>query len=62
MIDNFLKEKAHQLVELAKSKGLVMKYEDFIKTDLAKETALTTEEIQHYKEKYHQQMAYVDSW
>lgn len=44
-----LKEVAHELVKEAKEKGKVTKYEDFAKTDLAKETALTPEEVEALK-------------
>lgn len=44
------REKAHELVEKAKEKNLITPYEEFIKTDLAEETALTDEEVKEITE------------
>ena len=43
--DELLKIKAHGLVEEAKEKDLIAPYDEFVKTDLAKETALEDSEI-----------------
>ena len=48
MKNEALQKKAHSLVKKAKEKGLVRKYKDFLKADLAKETALTDEEKTYY--------------
>ena len=44
-----LKELAHEIVKDAKEKGKVTKYDDFTKTDLAKETSLTPDEVEALK-------------
>ncbi len=48
MVSKVYKQKAHKLVQEAKEKGLVTKYREFSKTELAKKTALTEEEIAYY--------------
>lgn len=48
MTKKTLQKKARSLVVIAKEKGLITEYKDFLKTDLAKETALTKEEIAYY--------------
>ena len=48
MVSKEYKERANKLVKQAKAKGLVIKYKDFLKTDLAKKTALTKEETAYY--------------
>lgn len=48
MTKKALQEKAHSLVKIAKEKGIIMNYEDFLKTDLAKETAMTDKESSYY--------------
>lgn len=48
-ISKELQEKAHELVKEAKEKGKVTKYEDFAKSDLGKETALTPDEVEALK-------------
>lgn len=48
MVSEVYKQKARNLVKKAKEKGLIQTYEEFRKTDLAKETALTEEEVAYY--------------
>lgn len=45
-ISDEVKEKAKEVVAKAKEAGHVTKYEDFVETDLAKETSLSAEEIE----------------
>lgn len=45
-ISEEVKEKAREVVAKAKEAGHVTKYEDFVETDLAKETSLSAEEIE----------------
>ncbi len=51
MKNKMLKEKAHSLVKIAKEKGKITEYKDFLKTDLAKETTMTDKEISYYTSK-----------
>ena len=46
-----LEKKAKDLIKKAKDKDLIQKYEDFIKTDLAKKTAITQEDVTYYTSK-----------
>ena len=48
MVSEAYKKRADSLVKKAKEKGLIKSYEDFLKTDLAKETSLTKEEVAYY--------------
>lgn len=48
MVSKVYKQKAHKLVQEAKEKGLVTKYKEFSKTELAKKTALTEDEAAYY--------------
>lgn len=45
-ISDEVKSKAKDLVSKAKKEGKVTKYDDFVKTDLAKETSLSDEELE----------------
>lgn len=48
MVSESYKQRAHKLIKEAKKKGLITNYQDFLKTDLAKKTALTKEESAYY--------------
>ncbi len=48
MASKSYKQKADKLIKRAKEKGLITKYEDFLKTDLSKETALSEKEAAYY--------------
>ena len=48
MVSKEYQERAKKLIKTAKEKGLITKYSDFSKTELAKKTALTKEEIAYY--------------
>ena len=48
MVSKEYKQRARKLVQEAKERGLVTKYKEFSKTDLAKKTTLTKEEVAYY--------------
>ena len=48
MVSESYKQRAKSLVKTAKEKGLIKTYKEFNKTTLAKETALTKEEVAYY--------------
>ena len=48
MVSKVYKQKAHKLVQEAKEKGLVTKYKEFSKTELAKKTSLKEDEVAYY--------------
>lgn len=48
MVSETYKKRAHALVEAAKKKWSIKDYKEFLKTDLAKETALSDEESAYY--------------
>lgn len=48
MVNNLYKNKVKELISKAKKKGLVKTYSDFCKTDEAKKTALSKDEIMYY--------------
>ena len=48
MVNNLYKSKVKELISKAKKKGLVKTYSDFCKTDEAKKTALSKDEIMYY--------------
>lgn len=52
MIDEKLKERASNLVERAKKKGLIRTYDEFCETKEAEESALSEEDIIYYTSKY----------
>ena len=48
MVNNLYKNKVKELISKAKKKGSVKTYSDFCKTDEAKKTALSKDEIIYY--------------
>ena len=48
MVSEAYKQRAHNLVQKAKEKGLVKNYREFCKSDIAKRTALSEKEIAYY--------------
>jgi len=48
MVNNLYKVKVSALIEKAKAKGLVKNYSQFCKTEEAKKTALSKEEVNYY--------------
>lgn len=51
MVNETYKTKVHNLVQRAKEKGLVKSYKEFCKTDIAKNSELSKEEIAYYTSK-----------
>lgn len=51
MVNNSLKNRAKNLVAIAKEKGLVKTYDEYCKTASSKEMALSSEEVNYYTSK-----------
>lgn len=48
MVNDSYKGRAKALISKAKSKGLVQKYSDFCKSEIAKRATLSSEEVSYY--------------